>query len=182
MNAGPQPRIFLIGYRATGKTTVGPLVANRLGWTFVDADVLLEERAGKSIARIFADEGEPAFRDLEARHLAELSENPKQVLSTGGGVILRPSNRELLRNRGFVAWLDAPAELIWERMQLDPTTLARRPNLTAAGGLQEVKDLLAVREPLYRATAHASFPADRSPEWLADAIVQVWNGGFRSRS
>ncbi len=182
MNDGPQSRIFLIGYRCSGKTTVGPLVAARLGWEFVDADVLLEARAGKSIARIFADDGEPAFRDLEANLLAELAENSNRVLSTGGGVILRPSNRELLQARGFVAWLDAPAELIWERMQLDPTTLARRPNLTAAGGLQEVKELLAVREPLYRETAHAAFPADRSPEWLADAIVQVWNGGIRSRS
>lgn len=182
MSDGAPDRLFLIGYRCSGKTTVGPLVAARLGWTFVDADVLQEARAGKSIARIFADEGEPAFRDLEAKHLADLSELPNHVISTGGGVILRPSNRELLQSRGFVAWLDAPAELIWERMQLDPTTSARRPNLTAAGGLQEVKELLAVREPLYRATAHASFPADRSPERLADAIVQVWNGGFRSRS
>ena len=182
MNDGAQPRIFLVGYRCSGKTTVGPLVASRLDWSFVDADVLLEARAGKSIARIFTEDGEPAFRELEANLLAELSENSNCVLSTGGGVILRPANRQLLRSRGFVAWLEAPAELIWQRMQLDPTTSARRPNLTAAGGLQEVKELLAVREPLYRATAHAAFPADRSPEWLADAIVQVWNGGFRSRS
>jgi shikimate kinase len=178
----PASRIRLIGYRCSGKTTVGPLVAARLGWDFVDADVLLESRTGKSIANIFADEGEPAFREREARLLAELCERPNHVVSTGGGVILRPDNRELLRSTGFVVWLDAPAELIWERMRRDPATAARRPNLTASGGLQEVKELLAVREPLYRATAHASFPADRSPEWLADAIVQVCNGGSRSRS
>jgi shikimate kinase len=178
----PVSRVVLIGYRCSGKTTVGPLVAARLGWDFVDADVLLESRAGTSIARIFADEGEPAFRERESRILVELCGRSKLVLSTGGGVILRRDNREALRSAGFVAWLDAPAELIWERMRQDPATAARRPNLTAAGGLQEVKELLATREPLYRATAHASFPADRSPEWLADAIVQVCNGGSTSRS
>ncbi len=175
-------RVFLIGYRGCGKSTVGPLLAARLGWAFVDADALLEARAGKSIARIFADDGEPAFRDLESALLAELAARPDHVVATGGGVVLRPANREILSKRGLAVWLEAPAELVWERIQNDPTTGARRPNLTAAGGLQEVKDLLAVREPLYRATAHASFPADRSPERLADAIVQVCNGGSRSLS
>lgn len=175
-------RIFLIGYRGSGKTTVGPLVARRLGWQFVDADVLLEARAGRSIAAIFATDGERAFRDLESATLAELADRENVVVSTGGGVILRPENRERLSTRGFVAWLDAPAELLWQRMQSDPKTANNRPNLTATGGLHEVKELLAAREPLYRAAAHASFPADQSPEWLADAIVQVCNGGSRSHS
>jgi shikimate kinase len=175
-------RIYLIGYRGCGKSTVGPILAERLGWSYVDADARLEERAGKSIARIFAEDGEPAFRDLESKNLAELALQSNHVIATGGGVVLRESNRDLIRNSGLAVWLVAPAELVWERIRKDPSTSVRRPNLTASGGLLEVKELLAQREPLYQATAHAAFPADRSPEWLADAIVQVCNGGFKSRS
>lgn len=176
------PRIFLIGYRGSGKTTVGRALADRLGWAFVDADVLLEERAGKSIARIFADDGEPAFRDWESRVLDDLATRDRHVLATGGGVVLRPANRALLQAGGFVAWLQISPELAWDRMQADVTTRDRRPNLTATGGLQEVRAVMAAREPLYRATANAAFPADRSPELLAADILHVWNGGTTSRS
>ena len=179
---GPIQRVFLVGYRGSGKSTVGPLLAGRLGWSFVDADALLESRAGKSISRIFAENGEPFFRDLESTLLNELATTPQLVIATGGGVVLHPHNREILQQRGLCVWLQAPAELVWERIQQDPTTQHRRPNLTAAGGLFEVKELLALREPHYRSAAHVAFPADRSPEWLADAIVQVCNGGFSSRS
>lgn len=175
------PRIFLIGYRGSGKTTVGRALADGLGWAFVDADVLLEARAGKSIARIFADDGEPAFRDLESQTLAELAAQQQHVIATGGGIVLRPQNRELLKT-GFVAWLQISPELAWQRMQEDATTRDRRPNLTATGGLREVETVMTVREPLYRATADAAFPADRSPELLAADILHVWNGGTTSRS
>lgn len=174
-------RIFLIGYRGTGKTTVGRLLAARLEWTFVDADVYLESQAGKSIARIFAEDGEPVFRDLEARVLLELAQKPQHVLSTGGGVILRAVNRVCLKTQGFVVWLQAKPELVWDRLQADPTTRDRRPNLTATGGMAEIQTLMAVREPLYRETAHLALPADRSPESLVSDIVNEWNGLFNSR-
>ncbi len=174
-------RIFLIGSRGSGKTTVGRALADRLGWAFVDADVLLEARAGKTIARIFADDGEPAFRDRESTILAELAGWRDHVIATGGGIVLRPENRAILRT-GFVAWLQVSAGLAWERMQADPTTGDRRPNLTPAGGLLEVQTILTAREPLYREAAHAMFPAERSPELLAADILHVWNGGTTSRS
>jgi len=171
------PRLYLIGYRGTGKTTVGQRVAERLRCTFVDADVLLEHRAGKSIAEIFAIEGEPGFRDREAAVLAFLSQQPQHVIATGGGVILRPSNREILRTTGFVAWLDAKPETIWQRMVTDPTTAGRRPNLTARGGPDEVRELLKSREPLYRETANLHLDTDiASPESLADRILDAWTG------
>lgn len=176
------PLIFLTGYRGTGKTTVGRLLAAELGWPFVDVDDRIEAAAGTSVAAIFAGEGEAGFRDREAAALAELAGLTRHVIATGGGAILRPANRELLRAAGFVAWLTARPETIWQRLQADPTTAARRPNLTAAGGLAEVQALLAAREPLYRETAHSAFDTDQqSPEAVAAAILTAWNGGSTSR-
>jgi shikimate kinase len=169
--------LFLIGSRGTGKSTVGRLLADRLGWGFVDADVHLEAAAGRTIADVFAAEGEAGFRDREAAALAELAARTRHVVATGGGVVLRPANRELLRNSGFIAWLTAPPEAAFARLQGDPTTAARRPNLTPTGGLEEVRTLIAAREPLYRACAHFAVDTDRqSPEAVADAILTAWTG------
>ncbi|HEV2971690.1 MAG TPA: shikimate kinase [Pirellulales bacterium] len=169
--------IALIGYRGTGKTTVAQQLALRLGWDWVDADVELELHAGKSIAAIFADDGEPAFRDLEAANLRDLIGRDRTVLALGGGVVLRPENRALLRparekgsgtfserrdmdeiarekapdpfSRTTIIWLTADPETIARRLESDASTNARRPNLIA-GGLSEIRHLLAERMPLYR--------------------------------
>jgi shikimate kinase len=175
--------LLLIGYRGTGKTTVGRLLAARLGWGFVDADDRIEGAAGKSIADLFAAEGEGGFRDRESVTLADLCRLDRHVISTGGGVVLRPANRDRLRRAGFVAWLTADARTIWARLQADPTTVARRPKLTAAGGVEEVRELLADREPLYRETASVRIPTDDlSPEAVAAAILLAWTGGSTCRS
>lgn len=173
--------IFLVGYRGTGKSTVGRLLAGRLGWAFADADDAIEA-AGKSIKEIFAEAGEPAFRDLESAALAELCTRRGCVIATGGGAVLRESNRLLLKANGPVVWLTAAPETVLERLRTDPTTGARRPNLTAAGGEAEVRALLAAREPLYRAVADFAVATDTlSPEEVANAIFSSWNGGFTSR-
>jgi shikimate kinase len=170
----PQPRLFLIGYRGTGKSTVGPLLAAALGWQFLDADEHVERLAGMTIAEIFAAEGEDGFRDLESAALAELCQGDGRVIATGGGVVLRPFNRELLSTAGYVAWLTAPPETVWQRTKSDPSTAARRPNLTT-GGIEEVANLMAARESLYRQTAHGTFPtAGRSPEGVAADILAAW--------
>jgi shikimate kinase len=164
------PLIFLIGYRGSGKSTVARALARRLGWRWVDADALLEERHGRSIAQIFAAEGEAGFRDKESAILAELCKQQQSVIATGGGVILRVENRERLKAAGLCVWLTAGPATIWERLQTDATTAARRPALTV-GGLAEVEELLRVREPLYRDCAHLSVSAvERSPEEIADDI------------
>lgn len=169
------PRIFLIGYRGTGKSTVGRSLARQLGWCFLDADTELETEAGISIARIFANEGEPGFRDRESAILEQMSERSEAVIATGGGVILRPANRERLRSHGFTVWLTASPETCWERMQTDPSTGQRRPNLTTTGGLEEVRTLLTYREPFYREVADAVFDTEAdSPELLAAAILEAW--------
>lgn len=164
------PHLYLIGARGSGKSSVGAVVAARLGRPFFDADTVLEADAGMSIRDIFAAEGEGGFRDRESATLRKLAGGSPAVIATGGGVILRAENREVVRTTGTVVWLNAPAELLWNRISFDPTTAARRPNL-AGGGLDEVKGLLAVREPLYAATAHAVVDASRSPEEVAEAIL-----------
>jgi shikimate kinase len=144
--------IFLIGYRCTGKTTVARLLAEKLGWDWVDADSVLEGRYGKSIRQIFAEEGEIGFRDKEEQIFAELCRLQRCVVATGGGVISRDVNQQRMRSAGKVIWLTADAQTIWERLQADPATSEQRPALTV-GGLAEIEELLKIREPLYRACA-----------------------------
>lgn len=171
MIADPAPPLFLIGSRGSGKTTVARLLAQRLGWPWLDADVLLEERAGRTIRAVFADEGEVGFRERESALLRELAELSSHVLATGGGVVLRPENRALLR-RGHVVWLTAPPALLWERLQSDATTATRRPDL-AQGGLAEIEQLLATRAPLYASCAALTVDAAAPPETVA-ATIETW--------
>jgi shikimate kinase len=164
--------ITLIGYRATGKTTLAKLLARRLGWEWIDADVEIERRAGKTIARIFADDGEPAFRDLEAQVIADLCRRDRLVLAAGGGAPMREENRQTIRQSGKVAWLMARPETILNRMSGDATTDQRRPSLTDKGPLDEIVQLLARREPIYRETAHLTIDTEnRTPEELAAEIL-----------
>ncbi len=166
--------IILIGYRGSGKTTVGRRLAARLGRAFVDADEHLEAAAGKSIREIFAAEGEPGFRDREEATITELTTLPDAVLATGGGAVLREANRDRLRAAGFVVWLTADPHTLWERLQTDAATRERRPDL-AGGGLDEVTRLLAVRTPLYRGLADLEIPAgEMSPDVAADRILAEW--------
>jgi shikimate kinase len=167
--------IFLVGYRGSGKTVVARLLAERLGWNWIDADALLEERHGQTIKQIFAAEGEAGFRDKEAALLQELCTRQNCVVATGGGVILRAANRALLRRSGLVVWLTADAPTLWQRIQQDVGTTERRPNL-AGGGLSEVEELLLVREPLYREVAQVVMPTDdRTPGQIAEAIARQAN-------
>jgi shikimate kinase len=164
--------LVLIGYRATGKTTLARLLAERLGWSWVDADVEIERRAGKSITRICAEEGESAFRDLEAEVIGDLCRRDHWVIAAGGGAPLRPESRQAMRAGGRVVWLTASPESIHSRMTGDATTASRRPSLTEQGPLEEILQLMARREPIYRETAHWTLDTEgRSPDELAAAIL-----------
>ena len=142
--------LSLIGYRGTGKSTVGMRLARRLKWDWLDADNELERRAGRTIKEIFATDGEPTFRQLEREVLVELLTRQRLVLSTGGGCVQNVETRRDLCAAGPVVWLRASVETIASRILHDKTTNARRPNLTATGGFDEIRVLLAQREPLYR--------------------------------
>lgn len=163
--------LFLIGYRGAGKTSVARLLAAKLGWAWLDADAVLEERAGRTIRQIFAMDGETAFRNLESALLDELCGLNDHVIATGGGVILRSENRARLK-QGTVVWLKARADVLWQRMQADATTAQRRPNL-AQGGLAEIEELLRVRTPLYEACQDFTVDAsEQTPEQIAGTIFQ----------
>ena len=164
--------VFLTGYRATGKTTVAELIAAALGKEAVDADVFLEQRAGKTIAQIFEEEGEQGFRDRETEVVLELANGEDMVVALGGGAILREENRRALDGRGVTVWLTASPNVIFERMNTDPLTGQRRPALTSAGGLEEIRSLLAVRTPLYQAVADFTVDTDtNTPQQVAEEIV-----------
>lgn len=165
--------LTLIGYRATGKTTLAKLLAERLGWDWIDADVEIERRAGRSIATIFAEQGEPAFRDLEASVIADLCQRDRLVLAAGGGAAMRPESQQAMRNAGPVVWLSARPETILARMTGDATTATRRPELTDKGPLAEIVHLLEVRTPVYRVTAHVALDTEgKTPAELVEAIIE----------
>lgn len=170
--------LALVGYRGTGKSTVGRLLADRLGRPFVDADREIEARAGRTIRAIFAEQGEPAFRDLEELVLADLADRGGVILAAGGGAVLRASNREALRRVGFVVRLLADPDAIARRIEADPRALGDRPALTDLGTLGEIRRVLIEREPLYREAADAEVDTDgRSPDQVADAVISAWMGG-----
>lgn len=173
--------ITLIGYRGCGKSTVAALLADRAGLPWRDADAELERRLGCSIAALVRDRGEAAFRDEESLVLAGLLAGEPCVLATGGGVVLRPDNRDLIRRLGRpVVWLTAPAEVVRQRLAADPTTASRRPGLTGSDPLAEVADTLAAREPLYRECADAVFDtAIESAEQVVARILQ-WRSGWQA--
>ena len=164
--------ITLIGYRGVGKSTIAPLLAARLGWNWVDADAEIEQRAGRSIAEIFQQEGEPGFRTREAGVLSELLTRERLVIAAGGGAILDPATRERIRSSGPAVWLTASLDSIVSRLHGDSTTASRRPSLTGADPRTEIELLLARRMPLYAETATQSIDTEgRTPASIVDEIV-----------
>lgn len=180
------PRVTLIGYRGTGKSTVAALLGDILGCGWCDADIVLEQRVGRSIASLVRERGEPFFRDEESAVLAELLRRVDGVLSTGGGVVLRPENRQMLRTAGRpIVWLTATSEVIRQRLAADPTTAGRRPALatptsaaltTAGDPLVEVAAALEHREPYYRACADLQVDSSiMTPATIATRIAAWLN-------
>lgn len=149
--------LFLVGMPGCGKSTLGRLLAKRLNKPFYDADVELERRLGVTIPVIFELEGEPGFRDREETILDELVAHTNIILSTGGGVILRPSNRERLKQGGTVLYLHATPATLRERTRHSK----HRPLLQAPDPLARVQELYAIRDTLYRDVADAVVESDR---------------------
>ncbi len=145
------PSVCFIGLPGSGKSTIGRQLARNWGVEFVDSDLVLERRLGCSIKDYFAAHGEQAFRDAEAEVLADLARGQSAcVLSTGGGAVLRAENRAVLHANTTVFYLQSSPEDIARRLRNDTT----RPLLQGEDPLKRLRDLLAVRAPLYEETAH----------------------------
>ncbi len=141
--------IVLVGFMGTGKSSVGRRVARKLGFEFIDTDRVLAEHAGMEIAEIFARHGEAHFRELETGALESLGQFTRSVIATGGGIVLRARNRELLRGLGFVVGLTASEEVIFERVSRN----SKRPLLQNENPRDAVCRLLAERRALYEEAA-----------------------------
>ncbi len=153
----PLMNIVLIGYRGSGKSSIGRKLAHNLWLDFVDTDALIVERAGKNIRDIFNAEGETGFRDRESAVIQEISARENLVIAAGGGAILRPENVAALKKNSKIIWLKADAKTLHARIVADTETLATRPSLTHLGGtVEEVTTLLEERTPLYAAAAEAT--------------------------
>ena len=164
----PRRNIVLIGFMGSGKSSIGRLVATRLGFQFLDTDALVAERAGMEITDIFERQGEARFRELETAALRSLSLYERCVIATGGGVILREENRTLLRELGLVVELSASEEVIFERVARN----TRRPLLQTADPRETVAKLLAGRRPLYAEAAECSIDTSTfSHAQAADAVI-----------
>ena len=164
--------VFLIGMMGAGKTTVGRLLAQQLDYGFIDTDVVIEKVAGKTINEIFAEDGEENFRELEDTVLSELSAHTRLTIATGGGAVTRRFNWSYL-HQGLIVWLDAPVDVLINRLQNDTT----RPLLQEANPAQVLQKLLAQRQSLY-AEADLRIPvsaSDTSEEIVSRIISEIPN-------
>lgn len=169
--------VTLIGYRASGKSSVAPRLAKRLGWSWFDSDVVIEQQAGVSIKDIFQHEGEVGFRTRESEVLAELLQHSNTVIASGGGAILSEKNRRIIRAAGPVVWLQAPVDVLVRRLGGDQMSKQRRPSLTGKPIGTEVAEVLAFREPLYRECATFIIDAGTErPEQMARRIADYLTG------
>ncbi len=168
--------VGLIGYRGSGKTTIGKRLANRLWQTFIDTDELVVKKSErKNIKEIFEIDGEKKFRELETEVLREIVDQPDTVIALGGGALNLEENRHLIRKSGVhVVYLKCePAELL-KRIEADPESKTSRPNLTDAGGIAEIEEILVKREPVWRSMAHAELEVTYlTPEDAVPYVVRL---------
>ena len=163
--------IVLIGYRGTGKTVVGELLAERLGMTYMGMDAQIVKKAGMSIPEIVEKSGWPKFRDMESEVARELAGLDHLIIDTGGGVIERPENIEALKTNARIFWLKASVEVIVSRIHQD----TQRPALIAGKTFtEEIAEVLEQRTPKYQSAAHHEIDTDPlTPEQVAEMIIQI---------
>ena len=174
--SAPTKRIVLTGFSGTGKTVVAPILATHFGWELVDTDQLVEQRADKPILEIFRDEGEVAFRDLEAAAISDACSRDGVIISTGGGAVLRSENRRALAEAGFVVCLEARPETILRRLtsRAEEAPLDR-PLLATDHPLARIVELKTARQHLYALCDWAVHTDGLTPQQVADEIVRVYS-------
>lgn len=171
--------LILIGYRGTGKSSVGRLAAELLNRKFVDVDDYIEKKEGKTIKAIFEQGGEGLFRKLEKDAVKALCESDNLVLAPGGGAVMIEENAANLKHNGFVVLLETDAETIHLRLEQDTGRLTQRPDLTDKDPLEEIKHMLEVRKPVYQSAADIKI--DTSSTSIED-ISKIVAAEFKNRA
>lgn len=166
--------IYLIGFMGAGKTSVGRILAEKLQLDFCDLDELLEAECGKTISRIFSELGEDFFRELESKELQSVSKNSRQIVATGGGIVLRQSNWKIMKEGGITVYLKASTDVLWNRIKNDTS----RPLLQVEKPFEKARELLSLRMPLYEKADLIIDTGNKSPENVADYIIEKLNGSF----
>ncbi|MFB3896721.1 MAG: shikimate kinase [bacterium] len=161
--------IVLTGFMGTGKTTVGKALAAILGWRYIDTDELIEQKTGLSIPAIFQQQGEPFFRDVESEVITETMQNTQQVISTGGGIVIREQNIKSIKSNGIMVCLAATPEVIFERIKSD----TNRPLLHVENPKQQIQELLKVRAPYYAKADITIITTSLMPEEIAHRIIEM---------
>jgi shikimate kinase len=160
--------IALVGLSGAGKSSLGRVLAEHLGWPLIDTDSLIIQNTGRSIPEIFRDEGEAAFREYETAALQQALDRPPSIIATGAGIVLRQENRVLLQARAFVVWLDAPTPALVARLRAHDE---ERPLLTDSPEAR-LEALRATRAPLYTEVAHLRVPTEnRTVAEIAQLIL-----------
>ena len=174
--------LFLVGYRGTGKSSIGRRLGELLKRPVADSDDCIEQAARKSIRAIFADDGETCFRDLESKAIHDIATNDTStIVALGGGAIVREQNRAIIKDCGSVVWLQASVSEIARRINNDAMTNERRPALTQLGANEEIVRLLTIREPMYREVADFKVETDhRTVEDIASEIAAWYSEAERS--
>jgi shikimate kinase len=163
--------LALVGFMGTGKSSVGRLAAEVLQFDFVDTDDLIEAQVGRSIAEIFAQQGEPVFRQIEQEAVAQLGHRKNLVIATGGGLVTNPVNLAGLKEHALVVCLWASPETIWERVR----TQTHRPLLQTPDPLQKIRDLLAQRDSHYRQADVLVHTGVRPPKEVVQQVIYQFN-------
>lgn len=173
--------VVLIGFSGSGKSSVGRMLAQRLGWELIDTDAEVERVSGKRIHQIFSDDGEPAFRRLEREAVGRAFRGASRIVAVGGGAVMDPANRRAMRDGNLVVLLDAGVDTLHRRLaaaaEEEPRPMlgvgdGERGRLSTDPTLTRISTLKAVRDPVYRETAHLTILTEGiDVEGIADRVV-----------
>jgi shikimate kinase len=165
-------KIILTGYRATGKSAIGKILADLLGCDFIDTDQAIEEMQGETIAEVVSRGGWDLFRRKEEDMLLELAQSKNKVIATGGGSVMHENAWAKLREDGLVVWLTADVKTICQRLDADSNTEDQRPPLTEMGTMDEITMVLNERQPLYEKSSDLTINTEgKNPEEVAETIL-----------
>ncbi|MBI5968997.1 MAG: shikimate kinase [Deltaproteobacteria bacterium] len=166
--------IVLIGLRGSGKSTVGRGLAARMGREFVDTDDLVEKCLGASIKETVNKKGWSFFRAVEKGVVEDVCHGDHLVIAAGGGAVLDPENVRSLKKNGLVIWLKADRQVLYDRINQDPRTMANRPTLTGKGALEELGEIMAYREPFYEKAADMQLDTtELGAEGVVERILSI---------